>query len=445
LSAPIVPFRVNVPEATLDDLRRRLAATRWPEPETVHDSWSQGLPLAMAKEICHYWTSDYDWRPAESRLNNLPQSLIDIDGLSVHFLHVRSPHPGALPLLLTHGWPSSVLEFEDVIRPLTEPPDPRDAFDVVCPSLPGHAFSGKPAQTGWTVQRTASAWATLMARLGYDRYAAHGGDWGSWVTAALGSIDPEHLVGIHLAMPMAPAPKEPLELDERDQAAMARLMGFGQGRSGYAAIQSSRPQTLGYALTDSPVGQLAWIVERFWEWADHEGDLEKVISRNWLLDNVMIYWLTASAASSARMFWESFNNHPTELVHVPTGCSVTPNDAWMPRAWCERRFTDVRYWKDLDSGGHFLALEQPDVFVGELRAFFRQLRLCPRRTARRCSTAARLTAPCSPGRCCWAVRGHQPWTRSSTWSGCRHRRLARLTSASGAGCRTFVRTTLPSF
>jgi pimeloyl-ACP methyl ester carboxylesterase len=374
VNAPIVPFRVSVPEAALEDLRRRLSATRWPEAETVDDGWSQGLPLALAKELCDYWTWHYDWRPAESRLNELPQSRVDIDGLDIHFLHVRSPHRGALPLLLTHGWPSSVLEFQDVVRPLTEPSDPRDAFDVICPSLPGHAFSGKPTGTGWTVQRTAAAWAKLMARLGYDRYAAHGGDWGSWVTGALGSIDPEHLAGIHLAMPMAPAPQEQLELDERDQAAVARMRGFGQNRSGYAAIQSSRPQTLGYGLTDSPVGQLAWIAERFWEWADHDGDLEKVISRDWLLDNVMIYWLTASAASSARLFWESFNKHPAEAVHVPTGCSVTPNDAWMPRAWCERRFTDVRYWKDLDSGGHFLALERPDALVDELRAFFRLVR-----------------------------------------------------------------------
>jgi pimeloyl-ACP methyl ester carboxylesterase len=373
VSSKAVPFTVDVPEETLADLRRRLAGTRWPDKESVSD-WSQGMPLDKARELCAYWAEKYDWRTAEARLNELPQVRVEVDGLGVHVVHARSPHPDALPLLLTHGWPSSVLEFTGVVEALTNPPDPRDAFHVVIPSLPGHGFSDKPAELGWTVPRIAAAWASLMAELGYDRYGAHGGDWGSWVTGVLGSTDPGHLAGIHLAMPMAPAPKEKIELDARDQRAMARMAGFGQNRSGYAAIQSSRPQSLGYGLNDSPAGLAGWIVERFHEWADHDGDLEQAVSRDWLLDNVMMYWLTGTATSSARLFWESWHDHPAEEVRIPMGASVVPNDAWMPRAWCERRFTDTRYWKDLDNGGHFLAVEQPDTFVGELREFFRLVR-----------------------------------------------------------------------
>lgn len=375
MNRAITPFRIDVPESDLAELRRRLSDTRWPESETV-DDWSQGTPLAYTRDLCEFWATKYDWRATEARLNALPQFRTEIDGLGIHFLHVRSDHPNAFPLVLTHGWPSSVVEFVDVIGALTDPPDPRDAFDVVIPSLPGHGFSDRPASTGWTVHRIADAWAELMASLGYERYGAHGGDWGSWVTAALGTGDPHHVAGIHLTMPLARPPADPaqLEYDERDQAAMAKMAGFGKGRSGYAAIQSTRPQALGYGLADSPAGQLAWMIDRFWEWAGHDGELEAAVSRDRLLDMVCVYWLTCTGASSARLFWESFDKEAMEQVDVPTGCSVTPKDAWLPRAWARQRFTDLRYWKDLKSGGHFLALEEPEVLAEELRTFFRDLR-----------------------------------------------------------------------
>ncbi|MFF1451678.1 epoxide hydrolase family protein [Streptomyces sp. NPDC058274] len=373
MTTDVTPFRIAVPDSALRDLRRRLEATRWPDAETV-DDWSQGPTLAYMQELCTYWQHHYDWRATEARLNALPQYRTTIDGLDVHFLQVRSPHPDAMPLLLTHGWPSSVVEYLDLIELLIDPPDPADAFHVICPSLPGHGFSGKPAHTGWSVGRTASAWATLMARLGYTRYGTHGGDWGSWISAALGSTDPDHLAGIHLTMPLAQAPEKEVELDARDRAAMARMTSFGQNRSGYAAIQSTQPQALGYGLSDSPSGQLGWILDRFWSWADHDGDLEKAVSRDRLLDTVMVYWLTGTATSSARLFWESFGKEPMNPTSVPTGCSVFPKDAWLPRAWARERFRDLRHWRDLDSGGHFPALEKPAVLADELRTFFRLVR-----------------------------------------------------------------------
>ncbi|MFC9492934.1 epoxide hydrolase [Streptomyces sp. NBC_01474] len=369
MGTEITPFRVHYPDDSVQDLRRRLTAARWPDAETV-DGWEQGPKLSYMKDLCASWERDYDWRATEKRLNAIPQFRTEIDGLDVHFLHARSPHEGATPLLLTHGWPSSVVEFLDLIPRLTEPDDPSQAFHVVCPSLPGHGFSGKPSSAGWTVGRTARAWAQLMARLGYRRYGAHGGDWGSWVSAELGTADPDHLLGIHLTMPLAKAPDHPVELDARDQQAMARMKSFGQNRSGYAAIQSTRPQAIGYGLADSPAGQLAWILDRFWEWVDHDGTLEKALPWDALLDTATVYWLTDSGASSARLFWESFNKEPMNPTNVPVGCSVFPKDAWLPRAWAEQRFTDLRYWKDLDSGGHFPALERPAVLADELRAFF---------------------------------------------------------------------------
>jgi pimeloyl-ACP methyl ester carboxylesterase len=372
MSTALTPFRAGIPDAALADLEDRLARTRWPEAETV-DDWSQGVPLDYLRDLAAYWRTSYDWRATEARLNALPQFRTEIDGLGIHFLHVRSPHPDAVPLLLTHGWPGSVIEFLDLVGPLTDPEDPADAFHVVCPSLPGYAFSDKPAATGWTVERTAAAWARLMARLGYGRYAAHGVDWGSFITGALGGIDAEHLIGIHLAMPFAKPPQEQVALDERDLAGLAALKEFQQQEGGYSAVQSTRPQTLGYALTDSPVGQLAWIVEKYWAWSDHDGDLEKVVPRDRLLDVVTLAWLAGTAASSARIYWESHNKMALGPVDVPTACSVFPKDARMPRAWCEHRFTDLRRWTDHGTGGHFPALEQPGLLVDELRSFFRPL------------------------------------------------------------------------
>lgn len=368
-----VPFRLSVPEAELDDLRRRLAATRWPEPATA-DGWTQGVPLDYARQLCAHWATGYDWRATESRLDALPQFRTEIDGLGVHLLHLRSRHPGAVPLLITHGWPGSFVEQLDILEALTDPPDPADAFHVVCPSLPGFGFSDKPAATGWGVPRIADAWVTLMDRLGYPRFAVHGGDWGSYVGATLGLTAPERLIGIHLTMPVAARPDEPLELSERDQARTVSAYANWRVDSGYASISSTRPQTLGYGLTDSPAGQLAWVVEKFWNWADHDGDLERAIPRDRILDTVATHWFARTAASSARLYWESYQKVSTEPVHVPVGCSIFPGNSWMPRAWCERRFTDLRYWRDLDSGGHFPALEVPDVLVDELRTFFRGLR-----------------------------------------------------------------------
>jgi pimeloyl-ACP methyl ester carboxylesterase len=373
MTAELVPFRIDVPDCELADLRTRLAATRWPDAETV-DDWSQGMPLSYAKELSEHWAHRYDWRATEARLNEVPQFVTEVDGVDLHFLHARSPHPGAKPLLLTHGWPGSVAEFLDVIGPLTDPPDPADAFHVVAPSLPGYGFSGKPTTTGWTLERVAAAWVTLMGRIGYDRFFAHGSDWGSFITAILGHIAPEHVDGIHLVMPFASAPEAQVELSSSDYAGLAALKEFAQNESAYAAIQSTRPQTLAYGITDSPVGQLAWAGEKYWAWSDHDGDAEKVIPRDRILDMVSMCWFTATAASSARLYWESYNKSPLTQVDVPTGFSVYPADARMPKAWCEHRFTDLRYWREMPSGGHFPALEAPDVLVDELRGFFGTLR-----------------------------------------------------------------------
>ncbi|MFF2730641.1 epoxide hydrolase family protein [Streptomyces sp. NPDC058008] len=372
MSTAPTPFRAGFPDADLADLGERLSRTRWPDKETVGD-WSQGVPLAYLQELAAYWRDTYDWRAAEARLNALPQFRTEIDGLGIHFLHVRSPHPRARPLLLSHGWPGSVIEFLDVIGPLTDPEDPADAFHVVCPSLPGFGFSDKPDGTGWTVERTAAAWAELMSRLGYGRYAAHGTDWGSFLTGILGETDAEHLIGIHLAMPFARPPQEQVELDERDLAGLAALKEFQRDEGAYSVLQATRPQTLGYGLSDSPAGQLAWMIEKYWAWSDHDGDVEKAIPRDRLLDAVTLAWLAGTGASSARIYWESHNKMALGRVDVPTACSVFPRDGRMPRAWCAHRFTDLRRWTDHEHGGHFPALEQPELLVAELRSFFRTL------------------------------------------------------------------------
>jgi pimeloyl-ACP methyl ester carboxylesterase len=371
----VASFRIAVPEADLEDLRERLRRTRWPERETVGD-WSQGIPLDYVQELCEHWRTTYDWRATERRLNEVPQFRAEIDGLGIHFMHARSPHAGALPLLLTHGWPGSVVEFMKVIGPLADPPDPADAFDVICPSLPGYGFSDRPAAPGWGVERIAGAWADLMARLGYARYGAHGGDWGSMVTTELALADPEHLAGIHLTMPIAsPAGPDLGELTASEQQALADYAEHRRWGTGYSKQQSTRPQTLGYALADSPSGQLAWIVEKFWAWTDCDGHPENVVTCDELLDNVMLYWLPGTAASSARLYWESFRGRGMPSVPVPTGCTVFPKEIMrISRRIAERRFTDLRHWHEPDRGGHFAALEQPAVLVEELREFFRPLR-----------------------------------------------------------------------
>ena len=377
MSADIVPFRIEIADAELTDLRDRLRRTRWPDAETV-DDWSQGVPLSYVQDVCQYWADKYDWRAAEARLNGFEQFRTDIDGLGVHFIHVRSPHQNALPIVITHGWPGSVVEFHKVIAPLTDPTafggDASDAFHVVCPSLPGYGFSDKPTATGWGVERIALAWTELMARLGYDRYGAQGGDWGSAVSTSVGEQDPDHVVGVHVNMPVA-MPTSFEDLTETESAALASLTHYQQQDSGYSKQQSTRPQTLGYGLADSPAGQCAWILEKFWAWTDCDGHPENALTRDELLDNVMLYWLPGNGASSARLYWESFNRGRVDEVSTPTGCSIFPKEIIrISRRWAETRFTDIRYWNELDKGGHFAAFEQPELFVNELRSFFRLVR-----------------------------------------------------------------------
>jgi len=378
VSEAVEPFELAVPETQLEDLRQRLVRTRWPDAETVGD-WSQGVPLAYARELCRSWAEDYDWRPLERRLNELGQYRTEIDGLGFHFLHVPSAEPGALPLVLTHGWPGSVIEFLKVVEPLSNPAayggDPADAFSVVCPSLPGYGWSDKPTATGWNVDRIAAAWDGLMGRLGYDRYGAQGGDWGAAVTEAIGRLFPQRCAGIHLNMAFFPQPKEDDELSETERQSLADRDEFLRSGSGYSAEQSTRPQTLGYGLADSPAGQAAWIVEKFYAWSDCDGHPENAFTRNELLDNVTTYWLTDSGASSARLYWESFRRGRAGAVTVPAGISVFPREIVRPaRRWVEPRFSDLRYWGEPARGGHFAAFEQPELFVTEVRNSFRLVR-----------------------------------------------------------------------
>ena len=377
------PFRLEVPDSELADLKRRLEATRFPERETPND-WTQGVPLGYMQELCAYWAERYDWRKTEARLNRFPQIKTKIDGLDIHALHVKSKHPNALPIVITHGWPGSVVEFHKVIEPLADPTahggEARDAFHVICPSLPGYGFSDKPTQRGWGVEKIAQAWDELMARLGYDRYVAQGGDWGSAVTTSIGIQNKGRCIGIHVNMPNARAPKEALaNPTPRDQKALAGAKFYQDWDSGYSKQQSTRPQTLGYGLADSPIGQAAWIIEKFWAWTDCNGHPENALSRDELIYNVMFYWLTDSGASSARLYWESFGRAFTaeqdNTVKLPTGCSIFPKEIVpTPRSWAETRYKNIVYWNELDKGGHFAAFEQPELFVNELRACFRLMR-----------------------------------------------------------------------
>lgn len=373
------PFTLDVAAAELGELRERLRRTRWPEPATVSD-WTQGVPLTYLQDLCRYWAEEYDWKERQARINRFDQYRTTIDGLGVHFVHVRSRHAGALPLVLTHGWPGSVAEFFDVIGPLTDPRsyggDAADAFHVVCPSLPGYGWSDKPTTPGWGVDRIANAWAALMAGLGYDRYGAQGGDWGSAVTTALGATDPEHVAGIHLNMVSVGPPKGATgPWDEAEQAAIEGQDYYRDWDSGYSKEQSTRPQTVGYGLVDSPAGLCGWILEKFWSWSDTDGDPVGALGADRILDDVMYYWLPAAGASSARLYWESFRRGARRPVEVPTGVSMFPKEIVRPpRAWVEPHFPDLRYWGTPARGGHFAAFEQPELFVEEVRAFFRLVR-----------------------------------------------------------------------
>ena len=388
----IRPFRIEISEDALADLRRRIATTRWPERETVADQ-SQGVQLATLQRLAAYWATDYDWREIETRLNALPQLITEIDGLDIHFIHVRSVQPNALPLIVTHGWPGSIIEQLKIVGPLTNPVahggSASDAFDIVIPSLPGYGFSGKPTKTGWDPIRIARAWVALMKRLGYTQFVAQGGDWGNAVTEQMALLTPPELLGIHTNMPAAvPADVEralqlgepmPPELSDDERRAFDQLDFFYKHGLGYAQEMANRPQTL-YAVADSPVGLAAWML-------DHDARSYALIARVFdgqreglskddILDNVTLYWLTNTAVSSARLYWESKLPFFTpKHVAIPVAVSAFPDELYQaPRSWTERAYRRLVYYNKLDKGGHFAAWEQPGLFVAELQAGFRSLR-----------------------------------------------------------------------
>ncbi len=377
----VTPFEIHMPAAALDDLKRRLANTRWPDKEPVAD-WSQGVPLAKARALVEYWRTRYDWRRLERSLNALPQFRTQLDGLGIHFIHVRSKHPDALPIIITHGWPGSVIEFLQVIAPLVDPTahggEPGDAFHVVIPSLPGFGFSNKPTEPGWRLPRIAEAWGVLMQRLGYTHYVAQGGDWGAGVTSWMAKQQPSGLAAIHLNLPILfpPPPPPPGGYTAQEQAALAQLQRFSTDASGYASIQGTRPQTLGYGLADSPVGQALWIYEKFQGWTDNHGNPEDALSIDAMLDDISLYWFTNTAASSARLYFESFRKDFARMpLDLPVAVSIFKGDMFTPpKVWGERTYSKLFYWNDVPKGGHFAALEQPELFVSELRKTFRQVR-----------------------------------------------------------------------
>ena len=374
----IRPFRIDVPDAELEDLRDRLARTRWPD-ELPGVGWSYGVALEYVKDMTEYWRTSFDWRKQEAVLNEFPQFTTTIDGTNVHFLHVRSPEPNATPLILTHGWPGSVAEFLDVIGPLSDPRshggDAADAFDLVIPSIPGYGFSGPTKDTGWDSARIAKTWDALMKRLGYERYGAHGGDAGALITRELGILKPEGLVGVHVLQIFAfPSgdPDEMARLDDFEKEGMAILANF-EAQSGYLKIQQTRPQTLAYGLTDSPAGQLAWNSELF---AGFGGEAAQTLDRDRFLTHVSIFWFTATPGSSARQYLEDaksgagYREVPNE---TPTGVSVFPNDFRSVRAFAERS-NNIVHWSQMDRGGHFATSDAPDLLVDDLRTFFRRFR-----------------------------------------------------------------------
>jgi epoxide hydrolase len=383
----IRPFRIAIPQDDLDDLADRLHRSRWPD-ELPGVGWSRGVPLAYLQQLAAYWRDGYDWRRQEARLNELPQFTTTIDGQTVHFLHVRSPEPGALPLLVTHGYPSSIVEFLEIVGPLTDPRghggDPADAFHVVAPSIPGFGFSTPVQQPGWEVARTTTAFAELMRRLGYARYGAHGGDIGAGVSGMLGATRPDHVVGTHttadargvaLAGQYFPLPDD---LAEADRVGVEEQQRLWADAKGYLDIQSTRPQTLAYALTDSPVGQLAWIVEKFKEWTDATAELpENAVDRDQLLTNISVYWFTRSGASAARFIYEGAHTGP-DWTSAPTTAPAPQGLAQFGGDDLLRRVMDpdhkIEHWSEFDRGGHFPAMEVPDLLVGDVRAFFRRLR-----------------------------------------------------------------------
>lgn len=384
----ITPFRIDIPQADIDDLKDRLARTRWARDLPGDDPWARGVPASYLQQLAGHWADAYDWRAHEARLNELPQFTTVVDGQTIHFLHVRSPEPGALPLILTHGWPGSVVEFLDVIAPLTDPAahggDPADAFHLVIPSIPGFGFSTPLAGAGWDAQRVAGAFVELMRRLGYERYGAQGGDFGAIISPAIGRADADHVVGVHVNAATAgfisfapPSEDDMAELTDLEKARLGRLQHYMAEQSAYMQVHSTRPQTLAHALTDSPVGQLAWIVEKFREWTDPGSEMpEDAVDRDHLLTNVMLYWLTGTAGSSANLYYEGAHaggwGQQIERSPVPTGVAAFSTDIPI-RRYAEAANT-ITHWSDFDNGGHFAAMEAPAEFVGDVRAFFRTVR-----------------------------------------------------------------------
>ncbi|WP_282781939.1 epoxide hydrolase family protein [Nocardia sp. CC201C] len=371
-------FEAHAPDAELDELRARLAAARLPEAETVRRPapdprrWGQGVPLADLVDLVDYWRTGYDWRSFEARLNRIGQFRTTIDGVGIHFLHRRSTRTDATPLLITHGWPGSIAEFVDVVDALAEPKDvAAPAFHVVVPSLPGFGYSDKPATTGWGIEKIAAAWVELMGRLGYREFLAHGGDWGGVITTVLGGRFPDHVLGIHTVTPQAPPGLTTDGLTATERAWTEETRDFwGSRRAAYAKQQAARPQTIGYSLVDSPVGLLAWILDKFAEWTDTEDSPFEAISRDRILDDVTLYWLTRTGASAARIYYESHNSLDPELrVDVPSAITVYPRDIEKcPRPWAQQRFRRIVRWTEPDTGGHFPSLEVPEYFVEDLRA-----------------------------------------------------------------------------
>jgi len=376
----ILPFQVSITEQDITDLRTRLDMARWPEAETPND-WTQGVPLSYAQSLAKYWATEYDMQRLAQRMNQYDNFITEIDGVDIHFIHVRSSHSDAKPLLLTHGWPGSIIEFFKCISSLVDPTShggsEADAFHLVIPSLPGFGFSGKPSDTGWGIEKIASAWSKLMSRLGYAQYVAQGGDWGSIVTSTLGRLDREHCAAIHINMVIAPPDPSAEDLTALEARSLEALQYYQDWDSGYSKQQSTRPQTLGYGLVDSPIGQMTWILEKFWAWTDADGDPQNVLSKDELLDNIMVYWLNAAGASSGRIYWESFGGAlGGQQIETPTGCSIFPKEIFQTsRRFAENVYPNIIYWAEHEKGGHFAAFEQPDAFVGDVRGCFRAIEL----------------------------------------------------------------------
>jgi pimeloyl-ACP methyl ester carboxylesterase len=385
----IRPFKADVPEASLVDLRRRLSATRWPGKETVNDQ-SQGLQLARMQALVQYWATDYDWRRGEAKLNAFPMFMTEIDGIDIQFIHVRSRHKNAMPLIMTHGWPGSIFEMLKVIAPLTDPTayggSADDAFHVVVPSIPGFGFSEQPHKTGWGSDHIARAWGELMARLGYTRFVSQGGDCGSVISHRMAMQTVKGLIGIHVNMPATVPPDiatlltlgepAPSDLSPKEKAAYESLNVFYRDNCGYSAMMVTRPQTVGYALADSPVGQAAWMYDKISQWTYSGGVPERVLTRDEILDDISLYWLTNSATSSAQIYWEDHSNNFNAVdISLPAAVTIFPGEIYQaPRSWTERSYHDLIYFNEVDNGGHFAAWEQPVLLAKEVRAAFRSLR-----------------------------------------------------------------------